>query len=82
MWGLRSDEAVEQHLLNLDIGLPVDTLKPLVRATLAGEQSDELRLTAVNRRGRDIRIRVCAAPLTTEGAEAVGAIILIDEESA
>jgi two-component system CheB/CheR fusion protein len=82
LWGLRSDEALNEHLLNLDIGMPTDSLKPLVRATLAGDDPEELRLHAVNRRGRDIKIRVSGAALTTEGSDPVGAILLIDEEPA
>jgi two-component system CheB/CheR fusion protein len=81
MWGLRVDEAVGQHLLNLDIGLPVESLRPLVRAALSGQQPGALQLDAVNRRGRDIRVRVTAAPLSAEAAEPGGVIILIDEEN-
>ena len=31
LWGLRPEEAVGQHFLNLDIGLPTDQLRPLIR---------------------------------------------------
>ena len=31
LWGLRPEEAVGQHFLNLDIGLPTDRLRPLIR---------------------------------------------------
>jgi two-component system CheB/CheR fusion protein len=59
MWGLRADEAIGQHLLNLDVGLPVESLRPLVRNTLAnGDPGEDLHLDAVNRRGRAIQIRV------------------------
>ena len=39
LWGLRSDEVRGRNLLNLDIGLPVERLKPALRACLAGEAS-------------------------------------------
>jgi two-component system CheB/CheR fusion protein len=79
MWGMRPEEAIGQHLLNLDIGLPVEQLRPLVRASLAGTTADELRLEAVNRRGRAISVRVTAAPLAVGEPERPGAIVLIDE---
>jgi two-component system CheB/CheR fusion protein len=81
MWGLRADEVLDQHLLNLDIGLPVENLRPLVKSTFNGDQHDPIHLDAVNRRGREIRVRVTTAPLASEAAGAVGAIILIDEEN-
>ncbi|WP_433306280.1 CheR family methyltransferase [Actinoplanes sp. CA-030573] len=78
LWGLRSAEAVGEHLLNLDIGLPVDRLRPLVRQALAGDQNiEDLELEAVNRRGRAITVRVACSPLA--GAEEpAGAIIAME----
>src|SRR6185503_9803794 len=35
LWGVRRDEAVGQHFLNLDIGLPTDELRPLIRHALS-----------------------------------------------
>src|SRR4051812_19673415 len=54
LWGLRAEEVVGQHLLNLDIGLPLDQLRAPVRAALGGDGSDNLVLEAVNRRGRAV----------------------------
>jgi two-component system, chemotaxis family, CheB/CheR fusion protein len=52
LWGLRADEVKDKHLLNLDIGLPVDEL----RAILNGEaEVQEVTLHATNRRGKAIR---------------------------
>ena len=36
LWGLRSEEAVDHHFLNLDIGLPAEELAPALRAVLGG----------------------------------------------
>ncbi|GIF21658.1 two-component system CheB/CheR fusion protein [Actinoplanes tereljensis] len=78
LWGLRSAEAVGRHLLNLDIGLPVDRLRPLVRQTLGGDpNTDELLLEAVNRRGRPITVRVACSPLMGSD-EPAGAIIAME----
>ena len=38
LWGLRAAEVRGQHLLNLDIGLPVDELRDPLRAVLAGRR--------------------------------------------
>ncbi|MGH8866907.1 MAG: CheR family methyltransferase [Actinomycetes bacterium] len=46
MWGLRPDEAVGQHLLNLDIGLPVERVRPLVWRMLGDESGPERRTSA------------------------------------
>jgi two-component system, chemotaxis family, CheB/CheR fusion protein len=80
LWGLRRDEAVGQHLLNLDIGLPLDEVRPVVRSTLAGESgSQEVTLTAVNRRGRSIDVRVVASALHGPDDAVVGAILTMEE---
>jgi two-component system, chemotaxis family, CheB/CheR fusion protein len=64
LWGLRRDEAVGQHFLNLDIGLPTDQLRPIIRRTLVGEDGPhEIVVKAVNRRGRTIGLRVLSSLL-------------------
>lgn len=76
LWGLRRDEAVGQHFLNLDIGLPTDQLRPLIRHTLGGEDGPhEIVVKAVNRRGRTIALRVLSSPLV--GAQAPGPVGVI-----
>jgi two-component system CheB/CheR fusion protein len=78
LWGLRSSEAVGQHLLNLDIGLPVDRLRPLVRQALRGDaETEDMLLEAVNRRGRKVNVRVGCTPLLS-GGERAGAIIAME----
>ena len=82
LWGLRREEAVGQHLLNLDIGLPTDQLRPLIRQTLS-EPSVPLtiELKAVNRRGRTIDLRVLSKALTAPDGQATGAILLMEDGS-
>ena len=54
LWGLRSDEAVGAVLLTLDIGLPVEQLKPLIGSAFVGQDaSGEITVSA----GRDDRGR-------------------------
>jgi two-component system CheB/CheR fusion protein len=76
LWGLRRDEVRGKHLLNLDIGLPVDQLRDPVRACLSdGADSVALGLSAVNRRGQAIEVRGSSRPLRT--STGVGGVILM-----
>jgi two-component system CheB/CheR fusion protein len=79
LWGLRRDEAIGQHFLNLDIGLPTDQLRPIIRRTLGGESGPhEIMVKAVNRRGRTIGLRVLGSPLTGQGASPAGVILTME----
>jgi two-component system CheB/CheR fusion protein len=75
LWGLRSDEVSGRHLLNLDIGLPLDQLRPVLRGSLGGDGHQTLQLDATNRRGRPIRLRVTLSPLGGAAEEVRGVII-------
>jgi two-component system CheB/CheR fusion protein len=81
LWGLRADEAIGQHLLNLDIGLATDQLRPLIREVLGGQPAREepLRLEAINRRGRTVQLAVAVSPLVGGDSQATGAIVLMDQ---
>ncbi len=81
LWGLRREEAVGEHFLNLDIGLPLDQLRPMIRRTLAGETGPhEIAVPAVNRRGRTIAVRIFGSPLRGTGDDASGVILLMDQD--
>jgi two-component system CheB/CheR fusion protein len=82
LWGVRQDEVAGQHLLNLDIGLPVGSLRDPLRASLAGADATEIVLDATNRRGRVIRCAVTISPLRGTQEDARGAIILMEEREA
>jgi two-component system, chemotaxis family, CheB/CheR fusion protein len=78
LWGLRGDEVIGEHLLNLDIGLPVQQLRDPARACLAGRSEREsLTLAATNRRGRSIECMVTVVPLKRND-EIHGVVILAD----
>jgi two-component system CheB/CheR fusion protein len=82
LWGLRSEEAEGEGLLGLDVGLPVDQLAAPLREVLRnGGSRVELVLDATNRRGRTIDCRVIALPLTVDGQDVSGAILLMEEIS-
>jgi two-component system CheB/CheR fusion protein len=80
LWGLRTEEAVGQHFLNLDIGLPTDRLRPIIRQTLSGESGPvELVVPAVNRRGRTVEIRVLGTPLRGSDESVSGVILTMED---
>ncbi len=82
LWGLRSDEVRGRNLLNLDIGLPVVRLKPVLLTCLSGEiPYQEVMLEAVNRRGKAITCRVTATPMN-DGTGITGVILMMEDESA
>jgi two-component system, chemotaxis family, CheB/CheR fusion protein len=79
LWGLRPEEAVGQHFLNLDIGLPTEQLRPLIRRTLVGEDGpQEATVAAVNRRGRTIDVRVLSTALPSGTDQAAGVILTME----
>ncbi|HEX9938037.1 MAG TPA: CheR family methyltransferase, partial [Longimicrobium sp.] len=78
LWGLRADEVNGNALQNLDIGLPVERLKPAIRACLEGGSAfEEVVLDAVNRRGRSIRCRVAVTPFFNTEREIGGAVLVM-----
>jgi len=80
LWGLRAAEVVGTHLLNLDIGLPVEHLRAPLRACLAGEVSqNEIVLEATNRRGKAIQCTVTCMPLSNMMGEIQGVILIMEE---
>jgi two-component system CheB/CheR fusion protein len=84
LWGLRNDEALDHHLLSLDIGLPVERLAGPLRSVLGGaSQREEAVLEAVNRRGRTIECATTILPLiapgATDGKAVRGAIVLMED---
>jgi two-component system, chemotaxis family, CheB/CheR fusion protein len=82
LWGLRDDEVEGEHLLNLDIGIPVQRLRDPIRRVLAGSDSDLLELDGHDRRGKPVRVRIAFAPLQNrpEAEEPDGAILLVSAE--
>jgi two-component system CheB/CheR fusion protein len=82
LWGLRDDEVEGEHVLNLDIGIPVQRLRDPVRRVLAGSTAEELELDGHDRRGKPVRVRIAFAPLRNrpDAEEPDGAILLISSE--
>jgi two-component system CheB/CheR fusion protein len=81
LWGLREGEVRGVHFLNLDIGLPVAELKPVIKETLTGADGNKVAVvTATNRRGRAFECRVTCSPLRSDHREVTGAILLMEDQ--
>ncbi|MEU7526296.1 CheR family methyltransferase [Saccharothrix sp. NPDC042600] len=79
LWGVRRDEAEGEHLLNLDIGLPVADLRPVVRQALTDASFlTEVKLDAINRKGREVVVRVVCSSLRSNSGEPNGAILVME----
>ncbi|MCE7003677.1 PAS domain S-box protein [Kibdelosporangium philippinense] len=80
LWGLRQDEAAGEHLLNLDIGLPVGELRASVRTAMTDPAfEDTMMLDAVNRRGRQTKIRIAVGALRRpDNGSTQGAILVME----
>ena len=83
MWGLRADEAMGKPFSSLDIGLPVSELMLPIQACLnEGSPSQEIMLTARNRRGKDMGCHVSVTRLSGVQDAVHGVIVLMEEQSA
>jgi two-component system CheB/CheR fusion protein len=79
LWGLRENEVQGSHFLNLDIGLPVEPLRGMIRSCLNGDSAyEEITLDAINRRGKAIQCQVICTPLTKSGPDVTGVILLME----
>ena len=76
LWGLRADEVEGQHLLNLDIGLPVAELRDPIRATLNGGPADPVTVSARDRRGRPVESRIVFSQLVNHAGDVQGVVLV------
>ena len=83
LWGLRADETVGQHLLNLDSGLPLSELRPWLRAVISGGEAAVTGqlVQAVNRRGRAVTLRVTVSALDSGSGLPAGALVQMEDVS-
>ncbi|WP_156419148.1 CheR family methyltransferase, partial [Mycobacterium kyorinense] len=82
LWGLRADETSGQVLTALDIGLPMDNVRPMIGNAFVDPQNPgESVVEAVNRRGRPTRIRVTCTGFQAPEGGVNGALLLMDAQS-
>jgi two-component system, chemotaxis family, CheB/CheR fusion protein len=79
LWGLRADETTGTRLTELDIGLPMETVRPLIgNAFVGSDGSRETVVDAVNRRGRPARVRVTCTSFRSSEGSVGGALLLME----
>ena len=80
LWGVRQEEVQGQQFLNLDIGLPLDKVRPALRASMSGDDGTQTVLVeATNRRGKRINVRVSCSPLVGDHQDIHGVILVVEE---
>ena len=80
LWGLRADEANGRTFAELDIGLPVADVVPLLEQTLAGKPArTEAVIAAMNRRGRPVSMLLECLVLRDEEGNSRGVIMVMNE---
>ena len=78
LWGLRAEEVRDRFFFDLDIGLPVEQLRGMIRSCQAAENDyQELILEAIERRGKSIDCRIICTPLKIK-EEHQGLILLME----
>jgi two-component system CheB/CheR fusion protein len=77
LWGLREDEVIGRHVLDLDLGVQFYPLRDSIKQAFGGEESEPLTLTGHDRRGRPIECTVSFAPLTGHDDEVHGAVLVM-----
>jgi len=83
LWGLTPNEAEDEHLMSLDIGLPVEKLRQQIKDTLTGKsEREEVVVEATNRRGKAFSCRVTLLPLGSSGDGNVPGVIMMMEDVA
>ena len=79
LWGLRADETNGVPLTALDIGMHMDSIRPLIgNAFVDPDSVGETIVEAVNRRGRPATVRVTCSSFRPSEDGAGGALLLMD----
>jgi two-component system CheB/CheR fusion protein len=78
LWGLRTDEVLNEKFFALDFGLPTEVLEPVVRTCLqTRERSGPIGVEALSRIGRSMTCDVFCSPFDGHN----GGVVLLMEES-
>jgi len=77
LWGLRHDEVQGEHLLGIDIGIPLDELREPIARVLGDGDADVVDLDGHNRRGQPVTCRTAFSALRTPDGSIRGAILVM-----
>jgi two-component system, chemotaxis family, CheB/CheR fusion protein len=79
LWGLRPEEAIGQHFLNLDIGLPTELPRPMIRQTLAETADVGELVVAGGEPARSLHRRPRAGQPVAQRRHTVGVIMTMED---
>lgn len=78
-WGLRAEEVVSKKLSDIDVGLPLhEVVKILIDPVTSAADHNNIKLSAINRRGRSVSCDVRITKFNEPGQRR-GWVILVDE---
>jgi two-component system CheB/CheR fusion protein len=81
LWGLRREEAIGEHFLTVDIGVPTDQLRRVIRQVLTEGGPIQVELDAVNRRRQAVRVQIETIRLTDSTGEVSGAVLVMEDKA-
>jgi two-component system CheB/CheR fusion protein len=80
LWGLRPEEATGRPLAELDIGLPVQRIVPVLQRTLTGRPARaEAQVEGMNRRGRPVTMLIQCSLLRGDDGIPQGVIAVVND---
>jgi two-component system CheB/CheR fusion protein len=81
LWGLRAEDAESQSFVGLDIGLPVEELRDVLRQCVQGKLGrDERILAGHDRKGKPVNHHVTCVTLAGTDGKPAGAIVVVDRK--
>ncbi len=79
LWGLDATEVYDRPLRSLEFGVPLDQVEPAIARSLSEpDRVERVMVTATNRRGRQIQVRILTTGLPIDRQDR-GVILLIEE---
>jgi two-component system CheB/CheR fusion protein len=79
LWGVRSEEAIGKPVDDLDIGLPMAEVMPLLRNALTGRpERTQTIIMGTNRRGRSVHMHVETSLLRNDKGAPDGALVTMN----
>jgi two-component system CheB/CheR fusion protein len=79
LWGMRADEVAGAALNQLDIGLPMEDVKPMIgNAFVNPETPGAAAFEVINRRGRTVQLKVVCTAFRSATTAITGALLLLE----
>lgn len=80
LWGLKSQEVVGKHILNIDTGLPVELIRSPIKSCLTGlSEMETVTIRERNRRGRAVECDITCSSVHFDDGTGVAALIMIKD---